>query len=491
MSKTNKHVISLGEGPADAELNPSAKKMDDLSDVDLVNDVPTQGDILAFDGSAWVPNSILKGGTVGQILVKQSSNVLDAKWVDSNTIGISMHQENALGFDYIKVDDTSFRVDGIDVTRQFYVTQAMRVFVGSFTIDTAEVVSSTFAGGNTTVVIAWDTPGSAFPSTVTDIVLIGNRTGWSRVASNPFTNTNFNDIASGYDEVSQKVYWVLVGDLGKVLVSSDRGNTWAVAGASPTTDHIIAVCYQPDYNQFYFVTATEIYSTLDFGVNWTLEDNSVTGTDHSDIAPYPNGIYLCDASKSQGQFRNASSGGWIDTVYTSLDPRFYTYNYYIDGSIIQRGDILYPYIFAEEGHTPFTVAGTLSSLSGMGNINGLVSGEETDMAFVVTDNGGVAKASGSFANPGLQDLSNTLFQFGTSNMRGIAYSAYLDLVVVGGEDGKMGYSIASNATDNSWVLVGNGFGTDQINSIHYDETDKLFIACGDNGAVCRSIAGIS
>jgi len=488
MSKTNKHVISLGEGPADAVLNPSAKKMDDLSDADMVNVVPTQGDIMVFDGSAWVPDNILKGGTAGQLLVKQSTSILDAKWTDPDTIGINMHFENGLGFDYVKLSDTSFRVDGIDVTRQFYTTQAMRVFVGAFTIDTAVVVSSSFAGGNTTVVIAWDTIGSAFPSTVTDIVLIGNRTGWARVASDKFTLTNFNDITSGYDEVSQLVYWMLVGDLGKVLVSTDRGNTWVIAGASPTALNIVSVCYQPDYNQFYMCTATELFSSLDFGATWTTE--TALGTNHSDIAPYPLGVYLSDDTDSTGQYRSASSGAFLAAASAGLFPRFFAFNFSLDHHMKQRGAPTTPFCFIEENSAPFAT-GTPDSLSGMGNHNSMVSGEADKLYFGVTDGGGVWSANGSPANPNMTDLSNTLFQFGTSNMKGITYSAYLDLIVVGGEDGKMGHSIASLATDNSWVLVANGFGTDQVNEIHYDETDKLFIACGNNGAVCRSISGIS
>ena len=86
--------------------------------------------------------------------------------------------------------------------------------------------------------------------------------------------------------------------------------------------------------------------------------------------------------------------------------------------------------------------------------------------------------------------SATSASFGVTRINAVSQSEFLHpMLVAVGDAAKIGYS-----TDNgdNWTQAQNGASpSSDIIAVHYDETDKLFIAVTNNAEILRSTNGIN
>ncbi len=102
---------------------------------------------------------------------------------------------------------------------------------------------------------------------------------------------------------------VAVGDNGAIIFTED-GSTWADAPSSPSASNLTAVWIKTE-DEWFVSTATQLYYTLDQGVNWTAKNLPVTPTDIDDIAMASDSVmYVSIVYSSNGRIYRSYDGGY-------------------------------------------------------------------------------------------------------------------------------------------------------------------------------------
>jgi hypothetical protein len=102
---------------------------------------------------------------------------------------------------------------------------------------------------------------------------------------------------------------VAVGENGAIIFTED-GSTWADASSSPSASNLTAVWVKTE-DEWFVSTATQLYYTLDQGVNWTAKNLPVTPTDIDDIAMASDSVmYVSIVYSSNGRIYRSYDGGY-------------------------------------------------------------------------------------------------------------------------------------------------------------------------------------
>jgi len=397
------------------------------------------------------------------------------------------------GYTFTFVDTDTFDILGVNVVNLFSVGRRIRFSIGGVDIF-GEITTSTFTS-NTRIDLTME-GGATLANVAYTVCMMTGEAGWSPIATDPFGGTGINWITSGL--IGATFYIVAVGDGGKLATSTDAGVTWTIRTTS-TTEHLLQVDYNEIAEIFIAVgnAGTNLRSTN--GTTWTAGGNIMglvtTGTGHvygiMHHSPTDEWVIIFNAqtgaldhtarSDTDGATWTLVGAGAAANLHTRVSG-FTPQNVLAgvdQGCVIGFQDDLYR--LDQPADTAFasiiltTQGGTVSACLIYSGIN--------DRYIIGLSTGNI---TGSIV--GVDDVT-----FGASQLNGFAYSSLHDRAVAVAADGKIGYiADADIATVDSWTLVNNGFNplTD-VQCVHWDSIDGVFIAGAANGQICRSTNGIS
>ena len=397
------------------------------------------------------------------------------------------------GYTFVFSDTDTFLINTFDVTNLFSVGRRVKFSTGG--VDIYGEVSSSSYSTNTTIDLTMEN-SAVLADVAYTVCLTTGTAAWSPIATDPFGGTGINWITSGL--IGATFYIVAVGDGGKLATSTDAGVTWTIRTTS-TTEHLLQVDYNEIAEIFIAVgnAGTNLRSTN--GTTWTAGGNIMglvtTGTGHvygiMHHSPTDEWVIIFNAqtgaldhtarSDTDGATWTLVGAGAAANLHTRVSG-FTPQNVLAgvdQGCVIGFQDDLYR--LDQPADTAFasiiltTQGGTVSACLIYSGIN--------DRYIIGLSTGNI---TGSIV--GVDDVT-----FGASQLNGFAYSSLHDRAVAVAADGKIGYiADADIATVDSWTLVNNGFNplTD-VQCVHWDSIDGVFIAGAANGQICRSTNGIS
>jgi len=497
MSKNNNYVANINSSPTvitgSTKVKGTVQYVADLYDLDTTGAV--EGDILVYRSSKWISEalsggsggSLPTGGTVDQILIKQSSTTGDAIWVDQPASSGVIQQPNdwCPNYPYSYVSGNSFSVVGYDVRSLYYTGRALKFTDGANTY--TGVITGTSFLNDTLVHMAMDN-ADVLTNTVTDVCLTTNITTWVPIGSDPFGGTSINAITSGI--IGATIYWVAVGDGGKIAVSSNKGADWTlVVDGTLDNTNLLGVAYNATNSEFVVVGNNSLYKSTD-------------GTTFTPITTSLGNTYL-----------------FKDILWVADDNKYVIASYRTDGNTYIKyntntNDLVGWTTGAFLGNKPI-VGLSLEETSGSSNIlinygdrqGYTISASSTGLNAVVTVTGSVCKGmvnteltnykTASVWSDGIVrfvvDSANIVSSSTVSPaLESIAYSPILSRLVVVGINGFIG-SIEQAALTSAFpvTVIPNGFNVlTTVNDVHRNDTDGYFIAVAANGQICRSTNGV-
>jgi len=404
------------------------------------------------------------------------------------------------GYTPVYVDSSTFRVDGLNVINLFSVSRKLTFTVNGETLYGTISASDfgTTSAGNTTVVVDMD-DGAVLTAGLTQVCLITSAVSWIPIVTSPFESTSINAIHSG--KIGLQVWWVAVGDGGKLFTSEDKGITW-VQRATSTTENLNCVGY--DYDNERFIVGGNVGVLLK-SVNctdWTLDTTTVLSTLVWASTPGTGNIIAITYSVStdfmitfheqtlnwpqHGTAKSIDFGvTWTD-ILTSYNCGLLTVS-----PLGSDNDVLFRHsgissLRRSYGTNYGSYSFPYTSGSEYFQDGSMIKALSVDRCVIVGDEGQVIRSTDANL---LIFAAASVPSFGLSNVNGVVGAIALNgLFVAVGDNGKIAYS--SNYGD-TFIQVSNGFiPTANINDVHYDEEDKIFIAVANNGQICRSTNGI-
>ena len=426
------------------------------------------------DGGGGVP----AGGTVGQILIKQSGTDGDATWEDQGSTPASA-TEYCPGYDYTRVDDNEFTVDLVDAANLFRVGRRVKFDVsGTFDYGSISAVDYNSTSPNDTHVTLTMEGADTVPVGSFDVCLVSGTTAWSGATQ----------------------WWVAVGAGGKLATSTDAGLNWTVR-VTGTVENLNAVGYAADIEEFLAGGDAGVVLDSSNGTTWTLDTTSLPAlatTGNSNVQP--NSIFRFDgalvqwalkfqyATTANAVLRDAGTLTWAGPGLT-LSTSFICYS--------QSNDPQGNSMFVQDGTDD---VGILSDPSDVSSTNYLSSawlnlepmtyfeghGVLTNRIFTLLSSAG---SIACYSNTS-QDSNDNLTFIGTA-LRGAVYSPLHTRTVIVGDTGAIGWiDDSGRATADNVTAVTNGFNPlANILAVDWNETDGIFIAVADNGQIARSTNG--
>lgn len=400
------------------------------------------------------------------------------------------------------ISSTSFSIDGVDVSKMYYVTRRMRFEDNLGNATFGVIATSVFGGPDTTITMTME-GSDVVPAIITAAIFTTSDTQWSPIPVNnhPFIAMTAAQLLSG--RIGADDWWVIVGLAGFIATSNDLGATWTKRTPSGglTTENINDVSYDSDNQRFMAVADdTYIITSLD-GINWvSSQPSDLTGAITSGSGNLQRIAYGNTDSQSLpgfalfGSFSSASNS----EVYTTVDNGA---NWTSEGLIANTAQLrVFEYTPHILGRYFFNHVDAMSSVlpgptwsstnedSGATGVNDITWLDTPDNAIEVNAQGNVRSSDQHGQAQWFDRVDDTTGIFGASDMLCCAFSVLQQRAIMGGKDGKMGFT-EDAAT---FFLIGNGFNpTAEILDIWYDENDAIWIAISNDGNICRSTTGIS
>ncbi len=436
---------------------------------------------------------LLNGHTYYDVGLGDFKIYYNGQWINRGAVNI-IGSEFWPNYTPIFVDSNTFKIDDFHLSLLFSVGRRLRIIEGA--ISKYGVISNVTENGvlpgpiNTTVDVTMES-GDVITNQISAVTITPSGTSWVPISTNPSGGSSIKAITSGlysaqsvviavgesglimksidggatfvsivsnttkrlndvaYDYITSA--FMAVGDDGVIIFSSDGGDTWTASPVNPTTPQIgkhnvLCGFGAPDgfiVGQLSSVGSTnvKIHQTNSLGTTWTSESGS-----HKAMVK---AVY----SHNEDRWLSACNAS---NQYYSLDPDNSWLGYTTGGSNF----LAVCFIDASQGAV---IAGVNGSIFKTGTGNGVTGwSASTTPSFEFTDILGLAAASSS-------DL-------------------IYPMVVAVGRAGKIAYSV--DGGDN-WTQTPNGFSpTDDINCVHFDKYNKVFIAGSNNGVICRSTNGV-
>jgi len=410
------------------------------------------------------------------------------------------------------VDADTFRVDGFHLGLLFSVGRRLRIIEGAVSkfgvINTVTentgpdntVVDVPMEGGeeitnqltNNTVVDVTMEGGEEITNQLTNVCITPSVTNWVPIAVNPSSGNSIKAIRSGVYNAQNIV--IAVGDLGLLMRSTDAGATFDVV-ASGTTKNLNDIAY--DYtNEVFMVVGNDstLLFSFDGGITWappaafpSIQGDGLHYTSCSYGAGATGGFVL--AARATTSINNHRAYLTVDHGASWLSESSSRPPTNIDYSPVE-GYFLWPSgISAYTSNNPdfswsATLTGLIAATCGcyLNNSLGAVAGGV---------NGEISRTVDPEGNNSWAKIVDS--SFGLTDILGIDAADSSDLihpmVVAVGRAGKIGYSMDAGAT---WTQAPNGFSpSDDINCVHFDAYNKVFLAGSANGIICRSTNGVT
>lgn len=463
--------------------------------------------VLGSNNSSDIVGLVPPGGIAGDLLIKQSSATGDYLWQDGDIPILPQDSIMYPGYDYTYQSNTTFTVDLVDAEALFKNGRRIRFESAggayTFGVISAQDYDSTHANDTFVTVVM---EAGAVPNPIANLALVSDTANWSPIAEDPFGGTRIYDIATGVIDGTQ--WWMIVGLAGRVAYSTNKGLNWTVA--TPTSEDLRCVSYDAFNGRFvigggdgYLVYTTDgvtftdhssIISGLFFGTG-----DIVAELDYSSIGE---NIALTRYDISQGlwytyQSDDGGSGPWdvafgsgrINSLeriqqYVQTHPSGPPYWFYVTNN---SDPISYQY----EDHND--TSGSIS-ITLMSNITagwfGMFNGNDQNVIGAV--NGTIRHTRDHWSNNESEDATT----FVGIQINDFAFSNNRDRMVCVGNEATIGYLSQADwlaeVGNGAWTSVSNGFApTAKVVCLERNESDDMFVACADNGQICRSSSGIS
>lgn len=398
------------------------------------------------------------------------------------------------GYNYTRLSTTTFTIDLVNALALFRTGR--RIKFGRGGLYTYGVVASgdyNSTHPNDTFITMTMEGTNTIPSTIDELYLVSSDSSWSPIASDPFGGTAIRGIATG--PISSTQWWVAVGDGGKLFTSTDAGVTWT-SRTSGTTGDLLCVTYDSNSEEFiiggsasaaagsYLAKSTNGSTWSSITIPWSNAANDYIKsigysytTQYHCVSHWDDSAGFYDPYVSTNTFSTVTSRA-SNVTATALVASARSLNaanaawYYVNGVSA------FVYQSVNDAGASFTHShsGIITALGYDYN-----AGASANRLFTGSTTGNII-------------VNNTLDDVTFSNaIRDFAVSEMHERTVCVGDSGTIGYlPDASIGSVDSWVSVSNGFDpTANVLCVDFNETNGVFIACADNGQICRSSTGIT
>lgn len=401
----------------------------------------------------------------------------------------SLSTEFSPGYTYVNDDADSWHIAGLDVTNIFTVGRRLRFEEGANIVH-GTITASVFTT-DTDIDMSME-DGAVLPTTTgTDVYVVSSHTGWSPIADDPFKGNPINDVVAG--KIGLEIYWVIVGDDGRLAYSVGGGLIWNVV-ATGTVQNLTGVAYDSANERFMAVGDAGVMLTSTDAVTWSLDTTTLpayvsTGTaDCSDVAynSFDDIFWIAIDFDTRWDAAHTIDFGvnWVSHPEgtTPLVPMRWSKQTLSDRTNMYLGGLGRIEVYTKGGSLPSpgiaSIGGNFTAMCAFLEGGGLFSWGASDF-------GNIAKnISGT-----LDSLDDVTF---TQAIRGVAWSPNHQRLVTVGEQAQIGYVDRVNFGNlDAFTVVPNGFNVNtNINSVWRDDTDNLFIAVAQNGQISRSTTGL-
>lgn len=507
----------INGGPTAMATGSALIQMDTLINLPNVTEIDGGDAAETFPGSTQGPYGVAGGGGGGSAIeVEDNGSSLTTGVTKFNFVGFTVTEPVAdeitvssgvgAGNDiytpgytsYTRVDNDTFTVDLIRATNLFYPGRRVRFEqTGTFTYGTVTSRDYNTSNANDTTVNLDMEGADTVPTGTFDVSLVSSATAWSPIATDPFSGTKINDIATG--AIGGTQWWVAVGDSGKLYTSTDGGITWT-SRTSGTTGNINAVIYNEDDEEFYAggeasaAGGAYLYKTTN-GSTWTavtipwidaagdyiIAMSYGTGQNIQFLALYEAGnsrieTRITDDDWGTYATRAVSTTTMVIAACEHVSHSDTGVNYAVPNAT-------YFYSSFSDTSASFDES-TTTTPTALEKI--YLTGATTPSTRVFWGN--LSGDIGIHLQGGVQILDDVTF---SQAIRGFAHSAVHGRTVCVGDSGTIGYIDDDDTTTvDNWTGVSNGFNPlANILAVEFNEVDGVFVAVADNGQICRSSNG--
>jgi len=421
---------------------------------------------------------------------------------DQVTVTFGASPNSALfcpGYLFNFINTISWSIVGSDVTNLFSVGRRLQ-FTDGASLYFGTILTSTFSAGDTVMAMSMEA-GDVLTVSVTEVCLTTSAASWSPIAADPFSSNQINDIVTGL--IGSDQYWVIVGNAGRVATSTDGGLTWTLA-ASGTTEDLNGVAYNNDDQSFLAVGNAGEYTHSTDGTTWTADSTKFAALPEASGGSF-NINSVCYDKGGQGWramwthlvAQQANAYSTDDTLTWDSTPNIGAETSIIGCKMVNRVSFSggNSGTLWKNGQDAFTFA-IIPDETGAVAVNH--SGQDIITALHVNVESGSSRdwnghGNGEiFANVTDVDADTTPITFGTSAIRGFAFSDTHQRLVAVSDDGKIGFLDAELFYVNpAFTLVANGSNPlANFTGVEWNEADGLYIAVNDDGQILRSSNGL-
>ena len=449
-------------------------------------------------------------GTIG---FKVANGVYDIKVVGSTTSwktevtistgGSVIISEGEFCPNYGFTQTTSASITSVaDLDLRALFSPGRRVKITDSTVKYGVVTSSTYSVG--TVVNFTMEDAAIIVSNPTEVCLTSSTTAWVPIAADPFAGTAINAIEVG--AIGATLYWIAVGDGGKLFYSTDLGDTWTAGTGFSTAEDLTCVSYDSDNRRFMVGGTAGYLLTSSTGTTWASEVNLATqiSTGSGGVqsicwhSPSASWVVLMHKNTGVAGYATFSSTSASFGAAWSISDISSNATFMLNGSnsgvpVLIGNDSSdredYTYWVSPSYSTAFLYFGT----TGENNARCYAfrdNGNSTESVVYGRYGGEIHTSVTTVSSPTLDDLT-----FSTSNINAVVYAgAPLDRFIAVGDAGTLACIDYIDITiPDSWTLVSTGFSVlANISDIAATVSPSVMIvAVAQNGQICRSTTGIA
>ena len=463
------------------------------------------------------------------------------RWILMSGTGDTLQAADNLlcpGFTWVRASDTSITAApayaGFDLTKLFKPGKRVQLVEGVLgaepVVKHGVVLTAVHSGPtavDTTTLTLTMEGGDLILADPQSVCLTSSDSAWAPVADSPFLTgvgtedgqvvfdgSAILDIAVG--DIGGQPVFVIVGADGHIGVSFDEGVTWELAqipylveAGTPGSVTFHSVTYNSDAKVFLVAGVNSaaggvILRTIDC-ITWTepggYTDYIGLGSGQAKVIYFEGtGKYLLSVNDSGSNQRTVYATDGDTMVWLTADPNIVISSFYGKATVAKSVGAVIGVLLASSDDVAEAATPEDTTLSSKYiNVGGQVAGlhyfyhapSNRDVVAVTTTNGivklyntasGVVTDTTTFAGIGIYDVT---------------YSALLNMLIVVGEQGTIGYlhmpnSASTAITDGSFTVTQNGFSpSDTITCVARDDTANIFIAGSEGGVICRSTNGVS
>ncbi len=416
------------------------------------------------------------------------------------------------GLPFTFVSANTWRIEDLDQTglfrenRRLVFKDGSNTYYGAISAVDYNVTST----GDTTIVMTME-GGDSLTATITDVCLTNNTTQWAEIGSDPFAGTPIRKVTSG--NIAGTVYWVAVGDSGKLFTSVDKGNSWTQR-TTGTSETIYSVAFDAVNERFMAVGGDGIMLKSTNGTTWTLDTTTIKTE-----------VDLYAGTTPTYEVLDITWGAVEDIFYIVVNFQTITTR---DARMMFTSDFGVTWTrrtFNFDYQLPDIVTIDVAPTTDSNEVNIYVGGDLNSEPVVYVGSGDIAPNEnilpGAAGGPGyytvhqfLDAANNYRNVFGNEDgtiswssgndsdtaafsgqITGFASSRTTGIVVAVADNGEIAWTtnvLLTSSTDDIFTFIANPFlFSAKIEGVHYDEDDAMFVAVADNGQICRSSNGFS